>query len=71
MLPFIAKDTKQPLVVLGGYRIGQGGAIMPDYVPALRPGQDYGCDPVGDGTFRMVPSGDIVSGEEKESRLRK
>ena len=21
---------------------------------------DYGADPIGDGTFRMVPSGDVV-----------
>lgn len=32
---------------------------------------DYGADPVGDGTFRMVPSGDIVSLEDRNSRLRK
>jgi len=31
---------------------------------------DYGCDPMGDGTFRMVPSGDIVSAAEKEARLK-
>lgn len=30
---------------------------------------DYGADPVGDGTFRMVPSGDIVSWEERCKRL--
>ena len=30
---------------------------------------DHGCDPVGDGTFRMVPSGDIVSLEEMRHRL--
>lgn len=30
---------------------------------------DYGADPVGDGTFRMVPSGDIVSFEERNRRL--
>lgn len=35
------------------------------------PGADYGCDPVGDGTFRMVPSGDIVSWEEMRARLDK
>jgi hypothetical protein len=23
-------------------------------------GKDYGADPMGDGTFRMAPSGDIV-----------
>lgn len=30
---------------------------------------DYGCDPLGDGMFRMVPSGDIVDSIEKEKRL--
>lgn len=30
---------------------------------------DYGADPVGDGTFRMVPSGDIVDYEERCRRL--
>jgi hypothetical protein len=33
------------------------------------PGKDYGADPIGDGTFRMVPSGDIVSKEERIRRL--
>lgn len=32
---------------------------------------DYGADPVGDGTFRMVPSGDIVSYEERCRRLKR
>ena len=32
---------------------------------------DYGCDPIGDGTFRMVPSGDVVSAAEKEARLKR
>ena len=31
---------------------------------------DYGCDPLGDGTFRMVPSGDIVDYEERCKRLK-
>ena len=26
---------------------------------------DYGCDPIGDGIFRMVPSGDIVDADER------
>jgi hypothetical protein len=30
---------------------------------------DYGCDPLGDGTFRMVPSGDIVDYQERCRRL--
>ena len=33
-----------------------------------KPG-DHGCDPVGDGTFKMVPSGDIVSLCEMRKRL--
>jgi hypothetical protein len=32
---------------------------------------DYGADPLGDGTHRMVPSGDIVSLEERCRRLNK
>lgn len=33
-------------------------------------GKDYGADPVGDGTFRMVPSGDVVDFEERNRRLK-
>ena len=31
---------------------------------------DYGCDPMGNGMFKMFPSGDIVNKEEKEKRLK-
>lgn len=31
---------------------------------------DYGADPLGDGTFRMVPSGDIVDYAERCKRLK-
>ena len=30
---------------------------------------DHGADPIGDGTFRMVPSGDIVDMSERNRRL--
>lgn len=30
---------------------------------------DYGADPIGDGTFRMVPSGDVVDLAERNRRL--
>lgn len=33
------------------------------------PGKDCGADPIGDGTFRMVPSGDIVDFAERNARL--
>lgn len=32
---------------------------------------DYGADPIGDGNFRMVPSGDIVDFAERCRRLSK
>lgn len=38
------------------------------YVDAHAPG-DYGADPLGDGTFRMVPSGDVVDHAERNRRL--
>ncbi len=31
--------------------------------------QDYGADPVGNGKYRMVPSGDIVDMNERNNRL--
>lgn len=30
---------------------------------------DHGSDPIGDGKFRMVPSGDIVDRAERDRRL--
>lgn len=32
---------------------------------------DHGADPMGDGTFRMIPSGDIVDFAERCRRLEK
>lgn len=67
MKPFIAKDTKQPLVVLGAYGIGEGGVIIRDQIIS-REG-DTGADPLGDGLFKMHPSGDVVNLEERNKRL--
>lgn len=43
------------------------------YIPrrAIRAvaGADYGADPLGDGMFRMVPSGDVVDLTERMRRL--
>ena len=33
MKEFIARDTGKPLVVMGGYRIGEGGAIINEPIP--------------------------------------
>lgn len=40
------------------------------HINTSRPG-DYGADPLGDGTYRMVPSGDVVTWEERCKRLGK
>lgn len=32
--PYIAKDTKEPLVVLGGYEIAEDGSVITKPVPA-------------------------------------
>lgn len=50
-------------------RAQQGGSLHKRLVP--KTDGDYGSDPLGDGTFRMVPSGDVVSKEERDRRLNK
>lgn len=30
---------------------------------------DYGADPIGNGMFRMVPSGDVVNYADRNKRL--
>lgn len=66
--PKIALDTKKPLIVLGGYELDESGGIIHTTVD-LNSKEDYGADPLGDGTFRMVPSGDIVDSDERNRRL--
>ncbi len=54
-----------------------GYALHRDTLTPIRPKTDlskkgdYGADPIGDGTFRMVPSGDIVDFAERCRRLDK
>ena len=33
--------------------------------------KDYGCDPIGDGNYKMIPSGDIVDSMERCKRLER
>lgn len=47
-----------------------GHDVKQEFIDVNAPG-DYGCDPLGDGTFKMVPSGDVVDREEMRKRLRK
>ena len=44
------------------------GASLSRIIDTAKPG-DYGADPIGDGTFRMVPSGDVVDYAERCRRL--
>jgi len=56
------------MTVLGAYDLDERGAIIRRQIRTDAPG-DYGADPLGDGTFRMVPSGDIVDSTERARRL--
>jgi hypothetical protein len=57
-----------------GYRFTaspEGTRVHRELLKPRVAGEDYGADPLGDGTFRMVPSGDVVDYAERERRLRK
>lgn len=58
------------MTVLGGYNLGPRGVLIRDRINLAAPG-DYGADPIGDGMFRMVPSGDVVDTNERNRRLAK
>ena len=60
----------KPMTVLGAYDLDCDGRPIRKYVN-LSPGQDHGADPLPDGSFRMVPSGDIVDLTERNRRLGK
>ena len=68
--PYIAKDTKEPLVVMGGYEVNEHGGIIKRPIPQRKKGEDYGFDPLGNGKYKMVPSGDVVDAAERDKRLR-
>lgn len=62
------RDMAVPMV-LGCYELDRA-TLTPirRTIDTSKPG-DYGADPMGDGTFRMVPSGDIVDYAERNRRL--
>ncbi len=61
------RDMDRPTVL--GYELDRQ-TLTPKRtaIDTSKPG-DYGRDPLGDGRYRMVPSGDIVSYEEMRRRL--
>lgn len=68
--PKIARDDGKPLTAFG-YQLDENGAPIRPPIPPSKPGEDYGCDPLGNGKFRMVPSGDVVDLDERNHRLRR
>lgn len=64
------RDMDTP-TILGGYELDRQ-TLLPirRRVDTRKPG-DHGADPLGNGTYRMVPSGDIVDLAERNSRLNK
>lgn len=65
------KNKERYMTVLGGYRLDMqnSGRLVREFVQCTE--GDYGADPLGDGMFRMVPSGDIVNFEERNKRLNR
>jgi len=61
------KSTGKPLVAFG-HNLTEDGAPIREAVVTCIVG-DHGADPLGDGTFRMVPSGDVVDYVERCRRL--
>ncbi len=62
------RDQERPMVF--GYELSRV-TLTPVRRYITLAGNDHGADPVGDGTFRMVPSGDIVSLDERNKRLNR
>jgi hypothetical protein len=63
----LAKDDGKPLTAFG-HQLDQLGRPIRATI-STKSGADYGADPIGDGTFRMVPSGDVVDLAERRRRL--
>lgn len=51
------------------FTTGPDGTVIHRKLVDTRKTGDYGADPLGDGTFRMVPSGDVVDLDERNKRL--
>ena len=61
------RDQERPTVL--GYALDRGSLTpIRRTIDIDKPG-DYGADPLPDGMFRMVPSGDVVDYAERCRRL--
>lgn len=63
------KNENMDALAYLGYKIENGRYVRLGATIDLNAPGDYGADPVGDGTFKMVPSGDIVDYDERCRRL--
>lgn len=65
-------DAEQKFKFAGyEFSSSQQGTVIPRQSINTKAPGDYGADPIGDGSFRMVPSGDIVNFEERNRRLKR
>lgn len=65
----LLRNMETPMVL--GYELDRDTLLpVQRFVDTSKSG-DYGADPVRDGTFKMVPSGDVVDFEERCRRLAK
>ncbi len=62
------RNQDTPMVL--GYELDRATLLPIRKAINLRKQGDTGADPIGDGTFRMYPSGDIVTFDERNRRLR-
>ena len=62
------RDVERP-TVLGFVELNRETLTPVRYTIDVDSPGDHGCDPLPDGRFRMVPSGDIVDVAEKRRRL--
>ena len=67
------KPGQRRALAFAGYtfQAGPDGTTIDRSYVDVRAAGDYGCDPVGDGTYRMIPSGDVVDATERDRRLAK
>jgi hypothetical protein len=64
----LLRNQERPSVL--GYELDRE-TLTPTRQLVTRTGGDYGADPLDGGTFRMVPSGDVVDYAERCRRLKK
>ena len=62
------RDMDTPTVL--GYELDRETLTPKRRIIDIHAPGDYGCNPVGDGAFKMVPSGDIVDYAEMKRRLK-